>query len=216
MVALRINSPLLVEFINEKAGEEGYQLVKTLSVCNRGCTDEEISAETGVKVNTLRSLLNKLHYIGVINYTKIKAENSNWYTYTWYLEKERIIELLRDKYAEELEKLNQKKEYESNYVFFKCETECERLPFELAFEYDFKCPHCGKLMSQENNKTKVKKIHEKIKEIDLFLKETNKTNKSKTKTEKKVVKKVIKKVSAKKSSAKPKAKKTTKKKLKKK
>ena len=211
-MALRINSPLLVEFINEKAGEEGYQLVKTLSVCNRGCTDEEISAETGVKVNMLRSLLNKLHYIGVINYTKIKSENSNWYTYTWYLEKERIVELLHEKYVEELEKLNQKKEFESTYIFFKCETECERLPFELAFEYDFKCPHCGKVMSQESSKTEVKKIQERIKEIDLFLKETKKEE---TKTEKRK-KEQVKKESVKKTPVKVKAKKETKKVVKKK
>ena len=173
MVTLRINNPLLAEFVTEKAGDEGYNLVRTLSVFGKGCTDEELSAETGIKVNTLRALLNKLHYLGIITYSKVKAENSNWYTYTWYLKKERIIELLTDKYKEELENLEGKLNYEKDYVFFKCENGCEKLPFELAFEYDFKCPECGNNMEQDQNKDKVKSVREKITEIRKFLQETS-------------------------------------------
>lgn len=174
MVALRINSPLLVEFINEKVGNEGYDLVKTLSVCGKGCTDEEISAETGIKVNVLRAILNKLHYVGVINYTKIKSENSNWYTYTWSLEKGKIVELLREKYVEEMQKLDEKINYESNYVFFECKNKCEKLPFELALEYDFKCPQCGAVMTQRDNKEDIGEMKKRVREIKLFLDETDK------------------------------------------
>ncbi|RLG22041.1 hypothetical protein DRN74_01355 [Candidatus Micrarchaeota archaeon] len=171
MVTLRINSPLLADFIREKAGEEGYNVVRVLSACSRGCTDEELSAETGIKVNVLRATLNRLHYSGIIRYSKEKAQTSNWYTYTWFLEKSRIIELLKERYEEELSSLKEKLKYEQDYVFFKCKNGCERLPFELALEYDFKCPQCGAVMLQEDNKAEIKSIKQRIKEIESFLKE---------------------------------------------
>ena len=159
---LRLTDPIVKEFIITNAGEDAYKVVRCLG---QGKTDEQISKKTSLRVNDIRAILNRLHYIGVIMYSKEKAKKSNWYTYTWFLKKDRIIELLSERYKEELEKLKQKLEMEQNYVFFKCSNGCERLPFELAFEYDFKCPECGLQMEQIKNLKEKKELRVKIKEI---------------------------------------------------
>jgi transcription initiation factor TFIIE subunit alpha len=158
--SLKLNDPLVQEFISTNAGKEAFKVIKYL---DKGRTDEQISKRVKMNVNDVRALLNRLHYMGVIVYSKEKAKDSNWYTYTWFIKKERIAELLKDRYLEELEKLKEKLCFEQNYTFFKCSNGCNKLPFELAFEYDFKCPECGNMMESVDNDKERKKVENKIK-----------------------------------------------------
>lgn len=133
-------------------------------------TDEQISKKIKQDVNTTRAVLNKLHYLGVINYNKKKAEDSNWYTYTWFLKKGRVGELFENRYKDELGDLEKKLSFEKTYQFFKCRNNgCSRLPFELACEYNFKCPECGALMDAADNSDELKKLRQKIVQIKKML-----------------------------------------------
>ncbi|MBI1973598.1 hypothetical protein HYS54_02190 [Candidatus Micrarchaeota archaeon] len=163
---LTLASPLVREFIGKNAGNDAYRVIKCLS---KGLTDEQISKKTRLEVNEIRAALNRLHYLGVIVYSKEKAARSNWYTYTWFLKPERINELLLDNLQEEREKLARKMEMETGYVFFKCSNGCEKLPFELAFEYDFKCPECGNPMSQQGDSRELKTIEKRIELVERSL-----------------------------------------------
>ena len=165
--SIKLKDPLVKEFIESSVNENAYMVLASLE--RKGKTDEKISKKTKLKVNEIRSYLNQLHYLGIIYYTKEKAKDSNWYTYTWFVKKERIEELLKERYEEQLEKLKNSFSFEQNYVFFKCNNGCEKLPFELAFEYDFKCPDCGKKMKSVNNEKEKKIISKKIKQIEQFL-----------------------------------------------
>jgi len=191
-----LDSPLVEEFIKKKAGPNAYPVVKTIEKektkeekeiarekkngeeteenlntsrpGQEGRTDEEIKKEVDIDdVNKIRSVLNRLHYLGIIGYDREKAEKSNWYTYTWFLREERLKELLKETYEEKLEELRKKLEMAQNYVFFKCENGCEEHPFEIAFEYDFECPDCGEQMDKadENNEEEIKEEIEEIKDL---------------------------------------------------
>jgi len=105
----------------------------------------------------------------VIHYDKKKASDSNWYTYTWFLKKDRVHELMSDKLKQELTDLSKKLEFEQNYTYYKCYNGCDKLAFEIAFEYNFKCPECGNLMNQINNNTEKKQLSGRIGEIKKFL-----------------------------------------------
>jgi transcription initiation factor TFIIE subunit alpha len=162
---VRLTSPLVKEFVNNHSGEHGYKIMRCLST---GKTDEQISKKTKLEVNKIRAVLNKLHYLGVITYSKVKAKKSNWYTYTWFLQRSRIDELLEDKYSDELEQIGQKLDMHDNYVFFNCGNGCNALPFELSFEYNFKCPECGSIMKEKSNgkeKTQLKRRAREIKTL---------------------------------------------------
>jgi transcription initiation factor TFIIE subunit alpha len=155
------------KFLVDIVGEEGVQI---LDVCKKGCTDEEICKRTGFKLSNIRSVLNQLHYIGVIKYSREKDEATHWYTYTWFLKKDKISELLKERWEEELKVLEGKVTYEENYVFFACNNGCERLPFELAAEYDFKCPECGKELKEFDNGERIKDLKKELKDIRGLLK----------------------------------------------
>jgi len=164
---IRLTSPLVKEFISNSAGGMGaYKVMRSIGT---GKTDEEISKKTKLKVNEIRASLNKLHYLGIINYSKIKAKKSNWYTYTWFLQKERVQELLKERYSDELEEIEKKLDMHSNYVFFNCGNGCDHLPFELAFEYNFKCPECGTIMKEKNTKKERITLRRKAREIKALL-----------------------------------------------
>ncbi len=185
---INLDSPLVKDFVEKKAGPKAYSILKAMNKDKKnteksedineenrsdpdkeGRTDQEIKEEVEIEeINEIRSVLNRLHYLGIIEYDKEKAKKSNWYTYTWSIKRDRIKELLKERYEEELEKLEKELEMKQNYVFFECENGCDKHPFEVAYEYDFECPDCGEKMdkSKENGKEEIK---ERIGEIKEFL-----------------------------------------------
>ena len=167
---VHMDNPLVAEFLNKQAGDSAFKVVKILK---NGMTDDKISKKLKLDVNATRAILNKLHYIGVIDYDKEKEKNSNWYTFTWFLRKERIAELLAEKYRDELLELQKKLSFEQSYTFFKCKsngtTNCKKLPFELACEYNFKCPDCGNVMDSFENLEETSGLQKKIEQIEKLL-----------------------------------------------
>ena len=162
LMSVNLNDPLVKEFISNSAGEGAYRIVKSL---DRGKTDEQIARSTKLQVNDIRAALNRLHYLGIILYTKVKSKSSNWYTYTWFVKKERIDELLKDRYKDELDKLQQRLAFEQTYTFFKCGNGCDKLAFEVAFEYNFKCPECGNAMESMDANTHRRETDKRIKQL---------------------------------------------------
>lgn len=160
-----IDSSLVKEFLKNKAGPEAYDVAKALG---EGVTDQEIKKETGLDINKIRSVLNRLHYLGIIEYDKEQAEKSSWYTYTWFLREDRIKELLEERYRDELQDLKKDLEMKESHVFFECEKGCDTHPFEVAYEYDFECPECGGKMDK-SQKDGVEEIKERINEIEDLL-----------------------------------------------
>jgi len=73
---LRIDNPLVADFITTNAGDAAFAVVKTLDGKENGLTDEQIVKKTKTDVNEVRAILNKLHYLGVITYSKEKAKES--------------------------------------------------------------------------------------------------------------------------------------------
>ena len=128
------------------------------------------------KVTEIRAILNKLHYRGIACYQKSRNQKTGWYNYTWELNKTRLSELIIEKQQEILEKLNKKKTLEGDYNFFDCNNCNERLPFEVATEYNFACPSCGGMMNSGNNPQKQKDIDKKIKQIEIEMDLLSKIN----------------------------------------
>ena len=53
-----------------------------------------------------------------------------------------------------LVKLQQRLEEETRELFFVCQSRCVRLNFDQATDFEFHCPECGELSSQDNNAEK--------------------------------------------------------------
>ena len=153
---------IVQEYLKSIAGDYANELVKVCENRKEGVSDEYIGKKVPIKITEIRAVLNRLHYQGIAAYTKTKDSKSGWYYYNWLINKGRVVELIVDKQKCELEKLKQKQNLTRNYDFFACNSACEEIPFEVAAEYNFKCPKCGKSMDLLNNKKSMKTIDGKL------------------------------------------------------
>lgn len=162
------------DFLTTVAGQNAPELVKVCLEKKKDITDEEISKKVPLKITEIRTILNQLHYRGIACYNKAKTKRSGWYNYTWSIRTRRIAELLLEQKIEEIEKIERKQEFEKNYEQFRCEGKCTQFAFEVAAEYKFKCPECGKQMELIDTRKMIKENTQKAenikKEIDVLKK----------------------------------------------
>ncbi|MDD3083516.1 MAG: hypothetical protein PHP82_00655 [Candidatus ainarchaeum sp.] len=153
-------------FLEVIGGKETIDLIKICERKRKAFTDEEISKKMEKKVTEVRAILNKLHFRGIATYQKSRNQKTGWYNYTWEINKPRIANLIIEKQKEYLNKLDEKKNLEEDYNFFDCKDCNERLPFEIAAEYNFICPSCGGKMNTISDPQTQKEIQKKINKIE--------------------------------------------------
>ncbi len=163
-------------FLQNVGGNDAAEVVRICLEKNGKCLDQDIEQEMKhLKITEIRSILNRLHYRGIACYNKAKNKNSGWYTYTWEIKQRRIAELILEQQAEQLQKLEVKAQFDSSHEIFLCKKECEETPFEIAAQYEFRCPECGEMMGPVNGKKRMKDIQGQIKELKTELTELQKT-----------------------------------------
>lgn len=158
------------DFLEPLGGKELIELVKICEKKRKNFTDETVSKKMGLKVTEVRALLNKLHFRGIMCYQKSRNQKTGWFNYTWELKKERLADIILEKQKEQLQKLTEKRDIEEDYNHFDCNNCTERLPFEVAAEYNFVCPSCGGTMDLTNSPKKQKEIAKKIEMLEKEIK----------------------------------------------
>jgi len=153
------------EFLKNVAGDYAFDVIKTCEKKGKSITDEEIGKSVPVKITEIRAVLNRLHYRGIACYNKSRNPKTGWYSYTWNIKTRRIAELLLEQYSEEVQKLEKRKQFEKTYLMFSCGKKCASLPFEVAAEYEFKCPECGETMESMNSQKSLRGANKRIKTI---------------------------------------------------
>jgi transcription initiation factor TFIIE subunit alpha len=153
-------------FLETMGGPGVVELIKVCERKRKAFTDEEVSKKMDLKVTEVRALLNKLHFRGIATYQKSRNQKTGWYNYTWEINKPRLANLIINEQKEQLDKLSEKKVLEEDYNLFDCNNCNERLPFEVAMEYNFLCPSCGGCMDSASNPQKQKEISKQIKLIE--------------------------------------------------
>ncbi len=156
--------PIVQEFLKSAGGEYATELVKICSTKKKLVTDEEISKKLPLKVTEIRTILNRLHYRGIACYQKTKNQKTGWYSYTWEIKNPRIIEIILEKQSEEITKLEKSIEFEGTHTFFSSGKGRAEYPFEIAAEYNFKCPDTGKPLEAVDNKKRLKELTGKAEE----------------------------------------------------
>lgn len=148
------------QFLQEIIGEDGLEVVRFLS--DDEATDEEIAEQTGIKLNVVRKILYRLYDYRLASYTRTKDREIGWYIYTWRLDLERIYDILTERKRRILEELTKKLEFETSNIFFFCKNDNSKIPFDIASEYEFKCPQCQGLMEYFDNQSTVLSLEEEI------------------------------------------------------
>ncbi|MBN2478165.1 hypothetical protein JXB01_02630 [Candidatus Micrarchaeota archaeon] len=118
------------------AGENTLDIIRIFPVMT---SDEEISKKLKVKISDIRSALNKLHGNSLVTYQRKKDNETGWYSYSWSLNKGKIIEWVTARKKEREELFNETREH---YFCPKCGID-SIMPFENASDYQFRCPFCN-------------------------------------------------------------------------
>ena len=138
--------PLVRSFLERNAGRESVKVVEILLRSRKALRDEDIAKKMKVKVTEVRTMLNRLHYRGIANYEKTKDENTGWFTYTWHIDRGKLLETVTGEIIDRIKELEKEKEIQESYTIFLCKKCKIEMPFEVAAEYNFRCPECGSEM----------------------------------------------------------------------
>ena len=158
------------QFLTTVAGPYAPEIVRIYEKKQKPITDEEIEKKLKLKITEIRTILNRLHYRGISEYQKKRNEKTGWYIYTWEIKTPRIAEILLAENFEKLKKIQTEHEFGKTHSFFNCKKKCENILFELAAEYQFKCPQCGQLLSPINDKKNVKNIEDQLEKTMMEIK----------------------------------------------
>ncbi|MBS3165771.1 hypothetical protein J4444_01490 [Candidatus Woesearchaeota archaeon] len=209
---MRLTTHKIEEILIGILGIDGTPLIKELQG-KSNISEFDLATKTKKDIKVIRKMLYLLYNSNLVGFTRKKDKQKGWYIYYWTL----IPDNVRFSYfkikREQLVRLKSRLEEEQKEIFFVCESKCVRLNFDQSIGFDFRCPECGKLISQDNNEAKVKELIQKIAELEQDLTEEHEIKKEKRKSAKQYKKVVKKKIKVKKE--KSKAKKAVKKAVKK-
>jgi len=153
--------------IAEIVGEDVLPVVRFLKN-RKNISEFKIAEKVELEVNQTRNMLYRLHQYNLVTYNRKKDRVKGWYISYWTLNqkciKSLIINTAKDKLAALKEKLI--KEEANKGSFFLCPNICVRLDFDKATDFDYKCPECGSLLSQQDNTKTIENLKKKIKEME--------------------------------------------------
>ena len=159
----------LIKVTNLFGGEEAVTVVKSLRKLGEG-TDETITNDCAVRLNTVRKVLYKLYDHGLVSCTRVRDEKTGWFIFYWRLQPDQLDAFIRSRKKRTLDKLKQRLDYERNHTFFVCKTDGEiRVTFEEGMESSFKCGKCGNQLESIENAQEVTVLENKIERLEAEL-----------------------------------------------
>lgn len=128
-------------------------------------TDEEIAEETEIRLNIVRRVLYKLYDAGIATYKRSKDPETQWYTYSWNFEQEKVSDIISKKYEKFSREIEESLEYEEENMFFLCRANGHRYKFGEASENNFQCPNCGGSLEYQDNSTIIVELKQMMERI---------------------------------------------------
>ena len=141
-----INNSIVNDFLIEIVDPDDLKNVKAIiqALIDEIETDETIHEKTGIKLNTVRKLLYKLHDASIATYKRNKDPETQWFTYTWKFDKEEYIQKVTEFYTNRLKQRQELLENLENNLYFICCMDPEHFKgdYTESSEYEFYCPVC--------------------------------------------------------------------------
>ncbi len=142
------NNDAFNRFLSQNIGKRASDVIQLLETPK---TDDSLAESLSIKINEVRRMLNVLSSYGLVRYDSHK-DNQGWLTFSWHINTEKMKE-----FGDSLKTTSSSEENynlpENCNDFFYC-SKCYSvqkliLPFDSAFESDFKCD-CGRKLNQLN------------------------------------------------------------------
>lgn len=152
-------------------GEETVKVVEVLKEADE-ITDEEIAAETEIRLNVIRRTLYNLYDHSIVALRRSRDPETGWFIFHWRLQPDQVEGFILNHKRRVLEKLETRLEFEKKHDFYHCDTpECKQITFEEAMEHVFRCPTCNKPLMHYDNSKIVKALSEKVEQLRTELSE---------------------------------------------
>ncbi|RMF06524.1 hypothetical protein D6764_02095 [Candidatus Woesearchaeota archaeon] len=166
---MRLSKKQIEEVISEVAGEDVLPLVEALKN-KKNVSEFKLAEMINAEVNETRNMLYRLYHANLVTFIRKKDKKRGWYIYYWTFNPKRVKYLMVDLKRQRLEKLKERLEREEAHHFFMCPNVCMRLDFEQALNFEFKCPECGTLMEEQDNRSTIENLRSEIKKLEGELK----------------------------------------------
>jgi transcription initiation factor TFIIE subunit alpha len=158
------NRKLTEEVVTELVGEHALPIVDFLRGKTR-ISEFIIAEELEKEINETRNILYKLLEHNIVTFIRKKDRIKGWYICYWDLNEYMIPQLAAKISRQKLEKMEERLAKEQSGTFYMCANACSRVDFDRAMEFEFKCPECGGLMSQQDNSRTIEFLKDRIKEL---------------------------------------------------
>lgn len=165
---MKVSTKLVEDVVAEVAGPDTVELVRAIKN-KKNISEFKIAEMLSLDVNIVRNMLYRLYDNNLIAFVRRKDKKKGWYIYYWTFNPKRIKQLYIDVRKKKLDKLKDRLTREKANYFFSCPNRCMRVDFDQATEFEYKCPECGQLMSQEDNSQKINEIEGEIAKIEAEL-----------------------------------------------
>lgn len=172
-----LGNQYIKDFFVSKFGENSLRIIK-LATCTM--TDDTLANKCKLKVSEIRTLLNKLHELGLASYMRIKDKEIGWYSYIWEINLKNAAAVVEREMLNEIKKLETQLDSATTVFSYYC-PKCSRenvVDFDLAASLGFRCPNCDRPLkeSKSNYRADIDRLNELRKKYALFknsIKETS-------------------------------------------
>src|SRR4030066_1787738 len=157
-----IDDATLMKVASALGEEDAVKLIENLKNGDE-TTDDELANKTGIRLNSVRKILYKLHDHSLVSLKRTRDPKTGWFIFHWRRQPDQLEGFILSQKRRVLEKLSVRLEYEKNHDFYYCDSqECKRVPFEEAVELVFHCSTCGKNLVHFENEKMIDKLSEKV------------------------------------------------------
>lgn len=159
-----LKDPAIRTYFLKLIGEEGIELL--IKFPKEGeYSDEDLAAQTGINLNSVRHTLYTLYEKRLAEYRRIKNVETGWLTYLWQLNLDNIGEVIKEELQFILEKLVARRKFEEENDFYTCRS-CGTYTFAQVVDTNFICPSCGKPVEHFDNEILLRALIKRIEEIE--------------------------------------------------
>ncbi len=157
---------LVVDTVTQVAGEEALPVVRYLKD-KKNISEFKIADATKYEVSRIRSMLYKLHEHNLVTYYRKKDRKKGWYISYWTFNHTGVPHIAMSLRNQKIDQIRERLEKEERHhnLFYVCRNLCTRMDFEQSADFQFKCPECGELVSQQDNSKTVENLRNRLNEL---------------------------------------------------
>lgn len=143
---------LLKSIVSDIAGKQAVEIVDLL-VGKKDINEFLIAKKLKLTINQTRNILYKLSDAGLVSFIRKKDKRKGWYIYFWTLNSLKSLELLKNRFLQEIKGLESQLKSRRTKRFYFCKTCNTEVSEETALLNEFTCQECGEVyVLAENNK----------------------------------------------------------------